>query len=179
MHIWKHFRTIHHHKMLVMKGCFKVGLYRQGLMHDLSKYSPVEFWNGCRYYRGTESPNNEERRQKGYSAAWLHHKGRNKHHMEYWIDYGMTSDRKMCGMKMPLRYVVEMVVDRISASKNYLKDQFQNDSPLQYYENSKDHYIIHPDTNRLLGDLLRMYAEKGEEETFSYIKNVLLKQEDY
>ena len=89
MKAWRHFRTITHHKILVMKGCFKLGLYRQGLLHDMSKYSPTEFLVGCRYYQGTRSPNNAEREAKGYSSAWLHHKGRNKHHYEYWIDYGM------------------------------------------------------------------------------------------
>lgn len=145
----------------------------------MSKYSPIEFWNGCRFYQGTESPNNQERRVKGYSAAWLHHKGRNKHHMEYWIDYGMTGDRNMCGMKMPLCYVVEMVIDRVSASKNYLRENFKNSSPLEYYEKSKDHYIIHPKTNALLSELLHMYAEKGETETYRYIREILLKQKDY
>ena len=53
----KHLQTINHHKLLVMKHCFKVGLYKQGLLHDLSKYSPTEFLVGCRYYQGTRSPN--------------------------------------------------------------------------------------------------------------------------
>ena len=111
MKAWKHFCTINHHKHLVMKGCFAVGLYKQGLLHDLSKYTPTEFLVGCKYYQGTMSPNNAERKDKGYSSAWLHHKGRNKHHMEYWIDYGVPDeggDKGLCGMKMPLRYVVEM-----------------------------------------------------------------------
>ena len=73
--------------MMVMKGCFSVGLYRQGIMHDLSKYMPSEFMVGAKYYQGTQSPNNAERADKGYSAAWLHHKGRNRHHYEYWLDY--------------------------------------------------------------------------------------------
>lgn len=84
---WKHFRTITYHKYLVMKGCFAVGLYRQGLTHDLSKYSPAEFLVGAKYFQGNRSPNNAEREEKGYSSAWLHHKGRNRHHYEYWIDY--------------------------------------------------------------------------------------------
>ena len=44
-----HFHTITKHKILVMKECFRVGLYRQGLLHDLSKYSPTEFRVGCKY----------------------------------------------------------------------------------------------------------------------------------
>ena len=82
-----HFQTIRHHKKLVRRECFKMGLYWQGMTHDLSKYSPVEFWSGCRFYQGTRSPNAREREVIGYSRAWLHHKGRNRHHFEYWTDY--------------------------------------------------------------------------------------------
>ena len=59
-----------------MKNCFAVGLYRQGLLHDLSKYSWEEFATGVKYYQGNRSPNAAEKEEKGYSAAWLHHKGR-------------------------------------------------------------------------------------------------------
>ena len=86
MNVWGHFKTITSHKLLVMKYCFQVGLYRQGLLHDLSKYTPTEFWRGAVYYQGNRSPNDEERRENGCSVAWMHHKGRNKHHYEYWTD---------------------------------------------------------------------------------------------
>ena len=65
MKFWKHLKTINHHKMLVMKGCFRVGLYKQGLLHDLSKYMPSEFLVGCKYYQGDVSPNNAEREATG------------------------------------------------------------------------------------------------------------------
>ena len=103
-----HFNTITRHKMFVMKECFRVGLYRQGILHDLSKYGWTEFSVGCKYYQGNRSPNNAEREAIGYSSAWLHHKGRNKHHYEYWIDYGLEGDKILIGMKMPVNYVVEM-----------------------------------------------------------------------
>ena len=74
---------------MVMHNCFKCGLYWQGLVHDLSKYSWTEFSVGAKYYQGTRSPNDAERESKGYSSAWLHHKGRNKHHLEYWVDYSV------------------------------------------------------------------------------------------
>ena len=107
MRPFAHFKTITKHRFLVMKYCFRCGLYWQGLIHDLSKYSPVEFWIGAKYYQGDHSPNDEERRDKGYSSAWLHHKGRNKHHLEYWIDYGRVGDEvQMMGMPMPEKYVV-------------------------------------------------------------------------
>ena len=72
---WEHFKTITHHKLLVMDGCFRVGLFKQGLLHDLSKYTPTEFLVGAKYYQGDRSPNNAEREDIGYSSAWLHHKG--------------------------------------------------------------------------------------------------------
>lgn len=174
MKAWKHLRTILHHKNLVRKGCFKVGLYRQGLFHDMSKYSPVEFLVGCKYYQGDRSPNNAERADKGYSSAWLHHKGRNRHHMEYWIDYSAEKG-VMTGMRMPVKYVVEMFIDRISASKNYQKDLYTDQSPLAYYEKGKDHYMIHEESRELLERLLHMLAEEGEEKTFSYIRTEVLK----
>ena len=93
MHFIGHFKTITRHKILVAKGCFKLGLYYQGIMHDMSKYSPTEFLVGVKYYQGTASPNNAERMEKGISMSWLHHKGRNRHHYEYWLDYTATGKR--------------------------------------------------------------------------------------
>ena len=118
MNIWKHFWTITKHRWKVRKHCFKVGLYWQGLMHDVSKYSWTEFCAGIRYFQGTRSPNSREREVNGYSLAWMHHKGRNKHHFEYWMDVGMTEQNwKVIGVKMPINYRVEMVMDRIAACK--------------------------------------------------------------
>lgn len=170
----RHLRTINHHRMLVCQHCFRVGLYRQGLMHDLSKYNPVEFMTGVRYFQGYRSPNTAERLDKGYSSAWLHHKGRNKHHLEYWIDYSLDEDSPMAGMKMPVQYVVEMFCDRVAACKTYQKEKYTDASPLEYYEHSKTHYILHPETRALLETMLTMLAEKGEEETFAYIRHEVL-----
>ena len=105
-----HFRTITEHKIMVMKNCFRVGLIKQGLLHDLSKYSWEEFKTGVKYYQGNRSPNAAEKEAVGYSAAWLHHKGRNKHHFEYWIDFAPDKERGLIGNKMPLRYLVEMAL---------------------------------------------------------------------
>ena len=173
--IWGHFRTINHHKNLVMGMCFRLGMYRQGLLHDLSKYSPTEFIPGCRYFQGNRSPNNAEREATGLSRAWLHHKGRNKHHLEYWIDYNMGEGSPMIGMKMPDKYVVEMFVDRIAASKNYAKDKYVDSYPYEYYKKGHGHLLIHPDSDELLAHMLRMLAEKGEAETFIYIRKNILK----
>lgn len=170
----QHLKTVNHHKQLVMKYCFRVGLYKQGIFHDLSKYSWVEFSVGAKYFQGNRSPNNAEREDKGYSSAWLHHKGRNKHHLEYWIDYSLQSDKPMAGMKMPVKYVVEMLCDRIAASKTYNKGKYQDGDSLAYFESSAEHYLIHEDTKRLLHELLKMLKERGEEATFQYIRSEIL-----
>jgi hypothetical protein len=172
---WGHLKTINHHKRLVMQGCFRLGLYKQGLLHDMSKYHPVEFIAGCRYFQGDKSPNNVEREQEGASRAWLHHKGRNLHHLEYWIDYTLDPDRPYGGMKMPVRYVVEMYVDRMAACKNYMKDAYRDDSALNYYNKGKAKMLLHPETGALLEFMLAMLAEKGEAYTEDYIRRYILK----
>ena len=173
--IWGHLCTITHHRHMVMRFCFCVGLYRQGLLHYLSKYSWTEFRVGCKYYQGTRSPNNAEREETGYSRAWLHHKGRNRHHYEYWIDYSMKPGEGMIGLEMPVNYVVEMFLDRIAASKIYERDAYTDRSPLRYYERGAAEMMIHPKTRKLLRHLLEMLAEKGERKTLSYIRNTILK----
>ena len=177
----KHFQTITKHKILVMQECFRVGLYRQGLLHDLSKYGWTEFRVGCRYYQGTRSPNNAEREDKGYSSAWLHHKGRNLHHFEYWIDYSINPGGKLVGMKMPKKYVAEMVIDRISASKNYLKEQYNDGSALAYYLNGRHMMLIDDEADYLARYLLTMLDMRGEEYLLHYMKHTLLrhKNRDY
>ena len=172
----QHFCTITRHKILVMKECFQVGLYRQGLLHDLSKYSWTEFKIGCKYYQGSRSPNNAEREAVGYSSAWLHHKGRNKHHYEYWIDYGLDGEKGMIGMKMPVKYVVEMFLDRIAACKVYKGEEYTDRSPLEYYLKGKGEYLMHPDTQALLEKLLRMLAKDEEEKTYRYIRTNILRK---
>lgn len=159
-----------------MNECFQVGLYKQGLLHDMSKYTWTEFHIGCKYYQGTRSPNNAERETIGYSTAWLHHKGRNKHHYEYWIDYGAGEDKSMTGMKMPTKYVVEMFMDRIAACKTYMGEKYTDEAPLAYYQGGKGYYLMHRDTKRLLEGMLTMLSEQGEQRTFSYVKNVILKK---
>lgn len=174
-----HFRTITEHKLLVMEHCFRIGLYRQGLMHDLSKYMPSEFLMGCMYYAdGKASPNNKEREAKGYSGAWLHHKGRNRHHFEYWLDYSLDKGKgkyPLQPVQMPRKYVAEMLMDRICASKNYNKEAYTRHDPLAYFERGRGHYLLHPQTSRELHGMLRILDARGEEELVRFVKEYYLK----
>lgn len=168
-----HLKTITAHKRLVRQYCFRLGLYRQGLLHDLSKYSPTEFRVGAKYYCGHRSPNELERLETGVSSAWLHHKGRNRHHIEYWIDYDPHTGT-MGGMEMPIRYVAEMFCDRVAASRIYQKERYTDASAYDYYIRSEPHYLIHPNTAALIKSLLKMLRDEGEEKTFDYIRREIL-----
>ena len=174
MKFWQHFATITHHRMLVLAGCFRVGLYWQGLTHDLSKYTPTEFMIGAKYYQGTRSPNAAERQEKGYSEAWMHHKGRNRHHYEYWTDLNWASGQYE-SVPMPRKYLVEMIMDRRAACMTYQGKDYKDSSALEYFLESRERSLMHPELKRQLEYLLRMLAEQGEKETFRYIKTSVLK----
>ena len=174
MQIWKHLKTITYHKRLVMQGCFKVGLYWQGITHDLSKYTPTEFWIGARYFQGTRSPNAAEREDKGYSEAWMHHKGRNRHHFEYWTD--MNRETKCyASVPMPRKYLVEMVMDRRAACMVYQGRNYHPGAELEYLENSREKALLHPELLKQLRFVLTMLRDEGEEKTFRYIRQEMLK----
>ena len=171
---WQHFMTITKHRFLVMCGCFRVGLIWQGLTHDLSKYSPTEFWVGARYYQGTRSPNTAEREAKGYSEAWMHHKGRNKHHYEYWTDMSKQT-RNYESVEMPRKYLVEMVMDRRAACMTYQGKAYTDGSALKYFMGSRERELMHPNTRMQLEYILTMLRDKGEKETFRWLRQEVLK----
>ena len=174
MKAWKHFKTITKHRLIVMAGCFQVGLYWQGLTHDLSKYSPTEFLSGAKYYQGTRSPNTAEREDKGYSQAWMHHKGRNRHHYEYWTDMNRAT-RNYESVPMPRKYLAEMVMDRRAACITYQGDAYTDASALNYFMGSRERELMHPQTRQELEYILTMLRDRGEKETFSYLKRHVLR----
>lgn len=165
-----HLKTVHHHRALVRKYCFACGLYWQGLTHDLSKYSPTEFIPSVHYYQGWRSPYPVEKKEKGYSMGWLHHKGRNPHHWEYWYD---TIDGVWQPVKMPYRYLIESICDRIAASRTYHKDAYQSSDALNYFLQHHGDQYMHPETAKKMEKILRMVAENGEEDTFWKIRQSL------
>lgn len=171
-----HFMTITHHRHLVIKHCAKSGILFQGLFHDLSKYSPTEFLHGIKYYTGKKSPNEGERAEYGFSYAWLHHKGRNKHHFEYWTDYN-PPERAVLPVKMPAKYLAEMFCDRVAASKTYQGANYTNEHPLTYFDNGMAKNFMHPKTAEKLREILVVLAEKGEREAFSAVRDIVKKGE--
>jgi len=177
-----HIGTVCTHKRYVRQACFKMGLYRQGLLHDLSKFSPEEFIPSVRYYDGHFSPNVNERRAYGYSKAWIHHKGVNKHHYEHWTDYPSGKvDPDIQGVRMPIRYVAEMIADRYAASRAYNGADYTSADAWNFYVRRRSHILIDRDTRAVLEKALVIMRDQGEDAAFSYMKSLLstVKGNDY
>ena len=164
-----HFKTVIKHRHMVIRHCKKAGILKQGLFHDLSKFSPTEFKPGAKFFLGNRSPNEGEREEYGYSLAWIHHKGRNKHHFEYWTDYNAKT-RVLEPVKMPIKYVKEMFCDRVAASKIYMKENYNDSCPLEYFMRSKGKRVIHKETSAFLEKLLVMLKDEGEDKVFEYLR---------
>ena len=130
--IFLHFNKICKHKFWVGYYCFKMGIPWRGITHDLSKFSPVEFWEGVKYYQGTSSPIDACKADKGYSKAWLHHKGRNDHHYEYWED---NFDQGGKSLQMPFPCVCELIADYLGAGRAYMGKNFSYEAEYEWWKN--------------------------------------------
>ena len=156
------------------KYCFRLGLYWQGLTHDLSKYAPVEFFAGVKYFQGDRSPNDLQRRAYGYSASWLHHKGRNRHHFEYWTDYA-SDGSGIIGVPMPEKYLAEMFCDRLAASHVYRGSEYTDVDPYRFFEYGKGrNLLMAKETEEALEKMLSCLRDEGEDAAFAYIRREIL-----
>lgn len=153
----KHIKTITKHKWVVFKLCLKVGEPWRGLVHDLSKYSPTEFFESIKYFNGKHSPITDCKKENGYSKAWLHHKGRNKHHSEYWVDLEAPDKTPI----MPYPYVAEMLCDKLAAGIIYEGKNWTKEYELQYWNREKDEILINEKLKDLITDFMEQVAEKG------------------
>lgn len=160
----KHFKLITHHKWVVFKLCCKVGEPWRGFMHDISKYSPTEFWESVNYYVGDHSPITEAKKDKGYSEAWLHHRGRNKHHTHYWVDHDAPDAMPI----MPYSYAAEMICDKLAAGMIYQGKNWTKEFELSYWEErEKDKLEMNPKLRDFITAVFIQVAEKGIDVTLT------------
>ena len=159
----KHFCLITRHKWEVLKLAIRLGIPFRGLVHDLSKYSPTEFWEGVKYYDGGRSPINVCKEKNGFSKAWLHHKGRNKHHPEYWYDRNAPEQTPM----MPYPYVCEMICDQIAAGKTYQGKNWKKEYQLDYWKKHKEKFFANEKIKDFLTNVYEELAEKGLDQTLT------------
>ena len=162
----KHLKLIHTHRKYVRKACFNMGLYWQGLTHDLSKYSLTEL-SMCKYYTGKGSPHQVAREELGYSPSWIHHYHNNKHHFQFWWDE--DEEGKIIPMKMPYEYLIESFCDMLGASKAYNPKDWRPIMLLDYWEQKcVGKRIMHEDSTRLLNSLINQLNTLGEEDFFTW-----------
>lgn len=138
---FKHLKKVCTHKWWVFYYCCNCGMPARGILHDLSKFSPVEFFESVKYYAGSYSPIDKCKHEKGYSMAWFHHRGRNKHHWEYWVD---NFEKGMTPVLMPYKYSVEMLCDFLGAGRAYMGEDFTYLSEYQWWINKREKVIMHP-----------------------------------
>lgn len=169
-----HLSTITRHKIEVSKLCFRCGLIKQGLLHDLSKYSPIEFFAGVKYYQGFRSPIDAEKEDLGYSNGWLHHKGRNRHHWEYWSDKSVDK-KSIIIQEMPLNYLLEAACDKIAASKIYHKKDYNDGYACDFLLRGKDRNLMGEENFRRHVYLLQYIKDNGEEKALIYYKSLYKK----
>lgn len=160
---FKHIKLVSKHKWLVFKFSCKLGIPFRGFMHDLSKFSGEEFWEGVKYYDGKISPITICKRQEGYSRAWLHHKGRNKHHTQYWLDFGT----KVVAPVIPYKYMAEMICDKMSASITYNGKKWTNDSQYEYWKKEKNRIIVNPKVENFLETVFIEVKNNGIDKTLT------------
>lgn len=152
-----HLKTVLTHKKWVLYYCHKCGFTWAGIVHDLSKFSPVEFWESVKYYQGNRSPIVACKEDKGYSLAWQHHKGRNPHHYEYWTD---NYDSGTTRIKMPFRYAVELICDYLAAGKAYNGKDFTYENEYNWWLTNKDAKYMHPRTKAFV-EIVFAYLASG------------------
>ena len=166
--IFKHFGLVVRHKHKVFINCAKCGIPMRGILHDLSKFSPTEFFESARYYKGFRSPIGVCRREKGVSMAWLHHKGRNKHHLEYWLDPDCPTPPLV-----PYKYAVECVCDKIAATKTYLGKDYVPEKALEHWLRYGNKVEANPKTMAFIEQVFTDLCERGERAVLNkeYMKN--------
>ena len=159
---WKHFKTVCKHKQVVFRECWACGIGWQGIIHDLSKFTRTEFSPSAKFFQGNRSPIEAEKDDCGYSFAWLHHKGCNPHHWEYWIDF--ASDGGIIADRIPKKYVIEMLCDWIGAGKVYAKGKWTQSDPLDYYNKVRAGRYFHPETEQVIVRFLELIRDNGLDE---------------
>lgn len=159
--IWPHLRKIQTHRKWVRHYCNGIGLHWQGLVHDLSKYSPTEFWESVKYYQGTSSPIDASKAENGYSMAWFHHRGRNLHHHVMWIDnFDETGGTPIL---MPYKYFAEMICDYLAAGRAYMGKNFTFASENEWWKKKRARGLAMPEKQmKMIDFIFDTLAEREE-----------------
>ena len=130
----------------------------------MSKFSFVEFWESAKYYQGFKSPIDACKKENGYSMAWFHHRGRNKHHWEYWVD---DFEKGYIPKKMPYKYMLEMICDYLGAGRAYLGKKFTMNDEYNWWLSKRDKVKMHQDTFLAVDQIMTDMFQNGIENTLT------------
>ena len=165
----KHFKKVCTHKYWVFRYCVKAGIPFQGLFHDMSKFSPTEFLESVKYYQGSSSPIDACKKENGYSEAWMHHKGRNKHHYEFWQD---NFDNGGVALEMPLKYKKEMICDFMGAGRAYYGNSFNMQKEYEWWLNKRSKPLaMHENDKAFLDEFFELCMSRGETAAFEWLRS--------
>lgn len=140
------------HKWYVMKACFSYKLYWRGIVHDLDKLLPDEWFA---YVKLTDEKGKVLRDSTGYYVptaqedyfvkAWFLHQKRNKHHWQWWIL--PTENKEIKVLSMPTKMILEMMCDWYGASCVNNKNGTGGWSNVKkWWFVNKNRMVFHPDT---------------------------------
>lgn len=147
-----HLKTVFTHKYYVFIYCKKCGIPIRGLLHDMSKLSPIEFINNIKYVEPGKSPITVAKERDGYSKAWMHHKSHNPHHHVYWMD---RFDEGCYVTRMPYKYMVECLCDHLGANKAYNpKSKTPYTDEINWWKKERQTTVMHPDNIKFLDEVL-------------------------
>lgn len=151
---WQYLNYVLRHKWHVFLWCCRYGIPIAGIVHDLSKLTPSEWFPYVDKFYGGKWPERHYGDVRGalgdkytqpwvdarFDEAWNHHQKRNPHHWQYWIlleDSGAVKP-----LNMPLRYRKEMLADWRGASIAING----KDNTREWYRANRDKMQLHPDT---------------------------------
>lgn len=166
-----HFHEVNKHRWRVFTLMCRAGFPFQGLIHDLSKYSPTEFKESAKFFVNKyTSPIANAMNKQGYSLAWLHHKGRNKHHPAYWFDINAPLKAPI----IPFKYCVEMICDRIAACKGYKGKGYKDIEPYYYWNKTRDKEYLNRKIQSFITEVLELLGVHGEKIVINkkYLKKI-------
>jgi hypothetical protein len=147
-----HLKTVCTHKYWVFYYCRKAGITWQGIKHDISKFSPTEFFESVKYFQGNRSPIDACKEENGWSAAWMHHKGRNPHHYEYYVD---NLDNGGVAIQMPEKFAIELICDYLGAGRAYMKKDFSYQAEYEWWlKKSEKPLLMHSHTKNFISLVL-------------------------
>jgi len=133
------------HKWFVLVECWKMGIFWRGLVHDLSKFTPAEWFPYVRYFYGdggtreSKGDYNVDDTPQDFEMAWNHHQKANDHHWQYWVRFGDDGTVKV--LPMPPKARAEMLCDWRGAGRALGKPD-----TLAWYSANLSKMILYPET---------------------------------